>query len=278
MRKALWIFLLLGCGIALAAIAAPSATNSGLPPKPARYVEDAAGLLNAQTRDAINAKLDAFERETSSQVVVAIFPKVPDGYAMEDFTQRTAEAWGVGQKKNDNGAVFFIFPQDHKMRIEVGYGLEGAIPDATAKTIMDREVTPAFRSGDFAGGVTHGVDAILAAARGEYKGTGKTNADSGNDDAEWVGLFPLSIIFLGAFFLLRIWARSGTTYSGKGRKRRSSWSLWPPASGGFGGGGNRWGGGGSSGGGFGGGSSGGGGGGFSGGGGSFGGGGASGGW
>jgi uncharacterized protein len=261
MRRALWIFLLLGCGIALAA--------DPLPTKPARYVEDTAGLLNAQTRDAINAKLDAFERETSNQVLVAIFPKVPGDYAMEDFTQRTAEAWGVGQKKNDNGVVFFIFPQDRKMRIEVGYGLEGAIPDATAQTIMDREVTPAFRAGDSNGGVTRGVDSILAAARGEYKGTGRTNADSSGDDVEWSGLFPLSIVFLVAFFLLRIWAHGGTSYGRRGR-RRSSWTDFiGGSSGGFGGGG--FGGGSSSGGG-------GGGGGFSGGGGSFGGGGASGGW
>jgi uncharacterized protein len=260
MRKALRIFLLLACGIAQAA--------DPLPPKPARYVVDTAGLLSAQTRDAINAKLEAFERETSSQVLVAIFPKVPVDYAMEDFTQRTAEAWGVGQKKDDNGAVFFIFPQDHKMRIEVGYGLEGAIPDATAKAILDNEVTPAFRAGDFSAGVTHGVDSILAAARGEYKGTGRTNADSGSADAEWGGLFPLSILFLVAFFALRIWANSGTSYDRRGRRRKSSWTdfLGGGSSGGFGGGG------------FGGGSSSGGGGGFSGGGGGFGGGGASGGW
>jgi uncharacterized protein len=259
MRKALWIFLLLACGVALAA--------DPLPPKPARYVEDKAGLLNAQTRDAINAKLEAFERETSSQVLVAIFPKVPPDYAMEDFTQRTAESWGVGQKATDNGAVFFIFPQDRKMRIEVGYGLEGAIPDATAKAILDNEVTPAFRSGNFEAGVTRGVDSILAAARGEYKGTGRTNADSGSDDAEWDGLFPLSILFLAAFFLLRIWANSGTSYDRRGRKRKSSWNdFFSGSSGGFGGGG------------FGGRSSSGGGGGFSGGGGGFGGGGASGGW
>jgi len=271
MRKAPWIFLLLlGCATAFGA--------DPLPPKPARYVEDSAGLLSAQTRDAINAKLEAFERETSSQVVVAIFPKVPADYAMEDFTQRTAEAWGVGQKQTDNGAVFFVFPQDHKMRVEVGYGLEGAIPDATAKTILDREVTPKFRAGDFNGGVTRGVDAILAAARGEYKGTGRTNADNDGTNSRYRGDYEpgpgatILLIFFGILFVFLIASMAGQTawyYSGNGRKRRKS-PWW------ISGGGSGWGGGG-----FGGGSGGGGfggGGGFSGGGGSFGGGGASGGW
>ena len=99
-------------------------------------------------------------------MIVATFPNVPDGYVLEDFSQRTAEAWGIGQKKDDNGVALFVFPNDRKTRIEVGYGLEGALPDIVAKRIIENEMLPAFRAGDFDSGVSRGVNAILQATRG----------------------------------------------------------------------------------------------------------------
>src|ERR1700733_12875321 len=92
--------------------------------------------------------------------------------SIEDYTVRVAEAWKVGQKTKSNGAVLFVFVQDHKMFLQVGYGLEAVIPDATAKQIIDNEIKPPFKNGDFDGGVTAGVKAIIAATRGEYKGNG----------------------------------------------------------------------------------------------------------
>ena len=118
------------------AIVGQSHAADTLPPKPTQYVTDNAGILSAAARSELNAKLAAYERDTSNQILVATFPDVPDGYQMEDFTQRTFDSWGVGQKGKDNGVVLFVFPKSHKMRIEVGYGLEGAIPDATAKSIL----------------------------------------------------------------------------------------------------------------------------------------------
>jgi len=279
--RAVACFLLLALcgGVALAA--------DPLPPKPADYVEDTAGILRPTTRATLARQLAQFERDTSNQVLVATFPKVPGDYAIEDFTQRTAAAWGVGQKERDNGVVLFIFPQDRKMRIEVGYGLEGAIPDATAKSIIDGIIRPAFRSGDFDGGVSRGVNAILQAARGEYKGTGRTVAESTGssrveDSPVGIGIatgFALLLLFV-IVQLIRQSQRIGWDYTGTGTHRRRGTFLDSGGfgSGGFGGG--SWGGGGGS-------SSGSGGGfsssssdsgGFSGGGGDFGGGGASGGW
>ncbi len=241
-----------------------------LPPLPARPVADRADILSAGTEADLNERLDAYERETSNQVLVATFPSVPEDYAMEDFTQRTAESWGVGRADDDNGAVLFVFRDDRKLRIEVGYGLEGAIPDATAKAILDREITPRFRSGDFDGGVTRGVDAILAAARGEYTGDGSTVGDLGDETHPALGFFILLIFVLFFVGLLRFVLQGvGDTFGpgGRTRRRRFTPMILPGQSR------SRWGGGGGlgGGGGFGGG-------GFGGGGGSFGGGGASGGW
>jgi uncharacterized protein len=244
-----------------AAIACQTASFAAdpLPPKPGEYVSDRAGILSPPTIAALNSRLDAFERETSNQVIVATFPKVPDGYALEDFTQRTAEAWGAGQNRADNGAVLFVFPNDHKTRIEVGYGLEGALPDAVAKRIIENEMVPAFRSGDFDLGVRRGVAAILQATHGEYKGSGRTNADSGESaNGSWLVFLLFLFIVMIVLSVNRNTMRRGTYYGPGGR--RTVWN--PPIGGGWGGGGGRS----SSGGGF------------SGGGGSFGGGGASGSW
>jgi uncharacterized protein len=195
-------------------------------------------------------------------VLVATFPAIPDGYVLEDFTQRTAEAWGVGQSQDDNGVVLFVFPNERKTRIEVGYGLEGALPDIVAKRIIENEVLPAFRAGDFDAGITRGVAAILQATRGEYRGSGRTNADAAEDaQGSWL-IFLLFILVLVIIITAnRNAIRRGTYYGPRGRR-----TVWTPPIG------EGW----SSGGG--GGFRGGGGGGFSGGGGSFGGGGASGSW
>lgn len=238
-----------------------------LPPKPARYVTDGAGILSPQTSAALNTRLEAFERETSKQILVVTMPAVPPDYVMEDFTQRTAESWGVGQKQTDNGVVLFVFPQDRKTRIEVGYGLEGVLPDVTGKRIIQNEIVPAFRAGDYDAGITRGVDAIQRAIRGEYQGSGRTVAET-EQLADDSGIPLIMVIFFVIVLLIfiaqyRNSLKNGTYYGPRGRR-----DVWSPP---FGGG--SWGssGGSSSGGGFGGG-------GFSGGGGSFGGGGASGGW
>lgn len=258
-RHPLWWWLLIVAAGPLSALAADP-----LPPKPAQFVSDRAGILSPRIVQALNARLDAFERETSNQVIVATFPKVPEGYVLEDFTQRTSEAWGIGQRKEDNGVALFVFPNDRKTRIEVGYGLEGALPDVIAKRIIENEILPAFRMGDFDSGVSRGVDAILAATRGEYQGTGRTAADTQQEEEfPWITILFFILLILFITTLNRRVLRRGAYYGPRGRR-----VIWTPD---FGRGwdGRGWGGGG-----FGQGS----GGGFSGGGGRFGGGGASGSW
>jgi uncharacterized protein len=252
------------CLVAWLALSAALAVAQ-TPPRPTKYFNDYAGMVSAQTADRLNRTLEDFEKQTSSQILVAIFPKLPPNSALEDFTIRAAEAWKPGQKGKDNGAILFIFRDDRKMRIEVGYGLEGPVPDSVAASIINNEITPRFRAQDFEGGVSAGVNALLQAARGEYKGTGTTVASRRKRGTRGVPL-----IFIIFFFLLVMMSgfhRRGTVYH---RRRRNYWGGWGAGLGGLGG----WGGGRSSGGG----SSWGGGGGFSSGGGGFGGGGASGGW
>lgn len=236
-----------------------------LPPPPEHYLNDYAHLLPEAEAHRLDEKLRRFDEETSTQIVVAIFPKLPSP-SLEDFTARTAESWRVGRKGLDNGAIFFVFVADRKMRIEVGYGLEGALPDALAFRILDEQVRPRFRSGDYAGGIEAGVDAILAATRGEYKAPPQQERRQGSSSAGRLVLLVLLFLFIG--LVPRLGGGSaGWTYGAGGGRRRRRYGGGPWWWGGGFGGGGGWGGGG----GFGGG-------GFSGGGGSFGGGGASSGW
>jgi uncharacterized protein len=244
--------------LAWAALAAADRYDALVPEKPQRYVTDRAGVFGPGQAEALNAKLEQFERETSNQILVWVDRKVPEGFTLEDFTVRAAQKWGAGQKKEDNGAVLFVFTEDRKARIEVGYGLEGSLTDVTSKRIIDDEMIPLFRQGDYAAGIDRAVDAMIAATRGEYRGTGRTNAERGErrrDGFGSVGTCLLMALFFG------FWVMAST---------RRRWRTF--------GGGGWWSGGGWGGGGFGGGGFSGGGGGFSGGGGSFGGGGASGSW
>lgn len=238
-----------------------------IPPAPKQYFNDYAGVVSADARDRLNQRLEQFERETSNQILVAVFPKMQSDSSIEDYTVRVAEAWKAGQKGRDNGAILFVFVQDHKLYIQVGYGLEGALPDALTKQIIDNEITPRFRNRDFEGGLEAGVNAILAATKGEYKGTGRTVSNS-RVSRTVHPLFILFVLFVALMVLSRLAALVRPAYGPLSRRRHF------PGTGGW-----TIGGGGFSGGGFGGGGGGGfSGGGFSGGGGSFGGGGAGGSW
>jgi len=251
--------------VAAFAVLVLGAANLGaaekIPPKPAGYFNDYANVVPKEKALALNEKLAQFERDTSNQIVVAVFPKMESDSSVEDYAQRVAESWGVGQKGQRNGVVMLVFVQDRKISIQVGYGLEGALPDVTAFDIRSRHITPHFRSGDYAGGLDEGIDLILKAIRGEYKGDGTTAREKSRkpESSGWgpLGFIIMLIIILTIIRLGR--RRGGFGYTGLGG---------PFISSGWGSGGG-WSGGSSSGGGFSG---------FSGGGGSFGGGGSSGSW
>lgn len=143
------------------------------PPAPGQHVADRAAVLSAGTRDELTRQLEAFERETSTQVVVWTEKNLPAGASLEDYVNRVFQAWKIGQRTTDNGVLLAIFTQDRKLRIEVGYGLEGALPDALCGRIIANEITPRFKVGDYETGIRSGVNAILAAAKGEYRATNR---------------------------------------------------------------------------------------------------------
>lgn len=230
-----------------------------MPPKPKRYFNDYAAVTSIEVQQELDRKLEAFEKSDSTQVIVAVFPRMQSDSDIADYTQRVAQDWGVGQQRTNNGAVLFVFVNDRKMYLQVGYGLEGAIPDITAMDITENRVKPHFKNNDYNAGLIAGVDAIIQAARGEYRGTGRTvgGQQQRRRSNGWV------ILFMILFFLIvgSMRRKRGYVYGGSGRRGWGGPIIWT-------GGGSGWGGGGGGGGG------GGWGGGFSGGGGSFGGGGA----
>ena len=291
-----FVAAMLGLLLASASLIAPLDARAAIvpvPPLTARVI-DQTNTLDAAQLQAIEVQLAALEQRKGSQLVVLIVPTIGDE-TTEQYGMRVAEAWKLGRKGIDDGSLLLVAKDDHKIRIEVGKGLEGPIPDAIANRIIDEDIVPKFRAGDFAGGLQAGIDRMIKLVDGEPLPPPKPERSfektRGFNPAILFVVFMLASVCRGLFARVAPLGRAsltGAVVAGAGLLLSS---LWPLAIGlgvmGFffgllPGGGSRFVGGGGFGGwggGFGGGSSGGfGGGGFSGGGGSFGGGGASGSW
>jgi uncharacterized protein len=250
----------LALAIALGGAAAQAATP--IPDAPAHWVTDRAAFLSPTVTGELDARLDAYAAQTGHQVLVYI-DHTTGGDPIEDWGARAFQHWRVGRKGIDDGVVLFIFSDDHHLRIEVGYGLEGAVPDAVASRIINEQMVPRIQAGDRDGAVRGGVDALTAAIGAPANAAGQ-DTPAPKPIATWKLVLGLVMLILLLGFAAThpglAWLMLMNIGSGRG------------GGGGFSGGGR----GGFSGGG--GGFSGGGGGGFSGGGGSSGGGGASGSW
>jgi uncharacterized protein len=144
---------------------AASALALDVPPLRGR-VNDLAGLLPPDRSAALEQRLAGFERGTSHQIVLLTVPSL-EGDPIEDYSLRVVERWKLGQKGLDNGILVVIAPKDRTARVEVGYGLEGVVPDAVANRVLKDRMFPLFRDGRMADGVEAGLDALMAAARGE---------------------------------------------------------------------------------------------------------------
>jgi uncharacterized protein len=213
-----------------------------IPPMPAHYFNDYANVVPASTATELNTKLEDFERATGNQVVVAVYPKMQSESSVDDYAVRVFRAWKVGQASKNNGAVLFVFIQDRQMFTEVSYGLEAVLPDALCKQITEFEIKPRFKTGDYAGGLTAGVNAIIAATRHEYKGTGTTVFASHAREAQnWANRFYIFVLCFGVVVFQLIYRRAarrhGWLYSGGGWGGYSGGGFFSGGGGGSSGGG-----------------------------------------
>ncbi|PZR72700.1 MAG: hypothetical protein DLM73_12625 [Chthoniobacterales bacterium] len=211
-----------------------------MPPKPAGYFNDYANVVPKEKALALNQRLAQFERETSNQIVVAVYPKMESDSDIFDYTYRVKEQWGVGQKERNNGAVLFVFVQDRKMFLQVNYGLEGVLPDVTAKDITENVIKPYFKKSDYPGGLEAGINAIIQATRGEYKGSGQTVREkTAPSRGGGSGVLTLIIFLIIVLVMMRIGRRrGGFGYTGLGGPFISSgWGSGSSSSSSSGGGG-----------------------------------------
>jgi uncharacterized protein len=170
-------------------------------------VHDDAKILSASTIQQLELQLKQFEDSTTNQIAILIIPSL-DGEVLEQYSLKVAEKWQLGKRGRDNGVLLLIVVNDRKMRIEVGYGLEGPLPDITCNQIIRNEIAPAFRRGDFDGGVVAGTASIMEAISGEY--TVESFEDSSLDDIPWfVGLFVFGILGIFSFLGLSIKGGAG---------------------------------------------------------------------
>ncbi|MBR9910246.1 MAG: TPM domain-containing protein [Gammaproteobacteria bacterium] len=209
---------------ALAAVTFPSLTGR---------VVDQAGLLDSDTAALLEQQLEAHETATGNQVVVVTLKDL-QGLAIEDYGYQLGRAWGIGQKGKDNGVLLIVVPGLRKVRIEVGYGLEGVLTDALSSNIIQMVILPAFRNGNFNQGIVEGTEAVIQVLGGQYR---FRSPPSDNEELPpWWVIFFIPLIFLRRFGYGGFYGHHGGHYSGSRR------------GGGFGGGGGGFGGGGASGG------------------------------
>jgi uncharacterized protein len=236
--------LLVASGVSLFAAVVP------IPPTPTRFVTDTAGFLSPQTADSLDRRLYAYQQQTGHQILVYIGQTTGDD-PIEDWANRAFQQWKPGRKGMDDGLVLFIMAQDHRLRFEVGYGLEGDFPDALAGRVINEIMVPRIRAGDNDGAVTAGIDAVAGVLGGQGLPLPR-QPRGGRGQARPLTLGQLifygiiGVVLLLVFITnpsLAIWLLMSLMSGGGGRSRDDGWG----GGGGFSGGGGRSGGGGASG-------------------------------
>lgn len=192
-RYGYWIILL------MVLITTSTAAQKQIPELWGLHVHDEAKVLSQESVDKLENLLITYEDSTSNQIAILIIPSL-DGDVLENYSLRVAEKWKLGDEAKDNGALLLIAVNDHKMRIETGYGLEGVLTDAVCSRIIRNEIAPKFRQNDFDGGVTAGINAMISAIGGEYTAEDYDELET----LDWrlrivIGLFVFSILGMFAF-------------------------------------------------------------------------------
>jgi len=241
--------------VAIGLVLLPASAAPTFPELTGRVVDDA-GLLSPEDAEALIAELKALEDKSSDQLVVVTLPSL-QGDTIEDFGYQLGRHWGIGTAKLDSGVLLIVAPNERKVRIEVGYGLEPILTDALTKIIIENAILPRFREGNFPGGIKDGVRDIALALTGdaaEVEDRAKARHDADDASIDWVTV----LIYLAIFLAITYWVHSrpvDVSRAGRRGKRSSSssWgsssgsSGWSSGGGGFSGGGGGFGGGGSSG-------------------------------
>jgi uncharacterized protein len=189
-----WPFMAFASGSAFAQVAVPALTGR---------VVDQTGTLSSGEIASLTERLADLETRKGSQIAVLIVPTTrPE--EIEQYSIRVAEAWKIGRKKVDDGALLVVAKNDHRLRIEVGYGLEGALTDVTSKRIIDEIITPKFRNGDFSGGISDGVDRMIRVINGEpLPAPPQRSQPSPDSSTNWFAFFnPTNpFVIIGVLFL-----------------------------------------------------------------------------
>lgn len=183
-----------------------------VPDVPTGYVNDYANILSPNVKQSLEEELKTFTASSSNEIAVVTVPDL-GGDTVENYATKLFESWKIGNAKNDNGVLLLISRDDRKLRIEVGYGLEGALPDITAKDIIDNKITPSFKQGNYDNGVIEGVKAIEEVTKGEYKATGKNSNSTFSLSGNAIEFIFVFLVFI-LQFISSIIARSKSWWAG----------------------------------------------------------------
>jgi uncharacterized protein len=197
MKKIFSIFLLLFVGLTVFSQTSFDPNSLLQAHAGTQLVSDYSNILTADQKQTLEAKLDAFDDSTSTQIAVVIVPNVGDG-DIADYGVKLGRAWGVGGKDNNNGVVVVITtdPNQHKINISTGYGLEGSLPDVTCSQIIDQVMVPQFKGNDYYRGIDNGTDAIMQAVQGTYKAPAGYHQGSGSGPSIFKIIFIIIIIIV----------------------------------------------------------------------------------
>ena len=228
-----WVQVLSVLWLALALFASPALAQT-FPPLTGRVVDNA-NLLNPAEEAALSAKLEALEKSTGRQLVVATLPDL-QGYEIEDYGYQLGRAWKIGQKGENNGIILIVAPNQRKVRIEVGYGLEPYVTDALSSIIIQQQILPRFKAGDFPGGIEAGVDALISqlqlpedqaqARQQQIVNEGQKEQRSHRSG----GGVPIGLIFciiVAVFIFSSMWRGRGRRAGPWGARRYGGGSNWP---------------------------------------------------
>jgi uncharacterized protein len=219
-----WIFFLLLSTKGLLAQNLPD------PQRPARLVNDFAGVLNRMEVNQLESMLVAYNDSTSTQITIVTIQSL-DGFEIADYANRLYEKWGIGQKGTNNGLLILVAVNDREVRMEVGYGLEERITDALARRIIEQDILPQFRSGNYAGGLAAASKRIMQLLSGAFTADERIESTGGK-----AGIL---LILLLLVIIIAVNSRNGggSNYTGRGRAGYQPPFFFPMGGGGFGGGG-----------------------------------------